>query len=115
MMNKTRSTLLTLALFLSPHAAALAGPPGGIGVLGDSYSDEYQFYPPDRSTARNWVEILAATRGLDFGPFTTHSRGEPRKQGFAYNWARSDATTEDMIKSGQHTGLAQQVARGQVK
>ncbi len=30
-----------------------------IGVLGDSYSDEYQFYPPDRSTAQNWVEILA--------------------------------------------------------
>ena len=104
-------------LILALHSCGLAhaGSPGGIGVLGDSYSDEYQFYPPDRSKARNWVEILAATRGLDFGPFTSHSRGEPRNQGFAYNWARSDATTEDMIKSGQHTGLAQQVARGHVK
>src|SRR4051812_15397706 len=114
MMNTTRSTLLTLALFLSPHAAALAGPLGGIGVLGDSYSDEYQFYPPDRSTARNWVEILATTRGLDFGQFAPASRGEPRNQGYAFNWARSDATTDDLIATGQHTGLAAQVARGEV-
>src|SRR5436190_15393570 len=115
MMNTTRSTLLTLALFLSPQAAALAGPPGGIGVLGDSYSDEYQFYPPDRSTARNWVEILAATRGLDFGRFSTTSRGEPRNAGYAFNWARSDATTDDLIAGGQHTGLAAQVKRGDVQ
>jgi lysophospholipase L1-like esterase len=87
---------------------------GGIGVLGDSYSDEYQFYPPDRSTARNWVEILAATRKLNFGEFSTESRGEPRKEGYAYNWARSDATTEGMIVSGQHSGLAAQVAAGEV-
>src|SRR5437764_3970064 len=114
MMNTTRSTLLTLALFLSPHAAALAGPLGGIGVLGDSYSDEYQFYPPDRSTARNWVEILANARGLNFGRYSVESRGEPRHQGFEFNWARSDATTTDLITSGQHTGLAGQVARGEV-
>ena len=88
---------------------------GRIGVLGDSYSDEYQFYPPDRSLARNWVEILAATRGLDFGEFSDLDRGTPRHQGFAFNWARSDATTEDMIAEGQHLGLAEQVARGEVE
>jgi len=93
---------------------AWAGSPGGIGVLGDSYSDEYQFYPPDRPTARNWVEILARARGLNFGPFTTASRAEPRNQGFAFNWARSDAETEDLIRTGQHIGLAEQVARGEV-
>jgi phospholipase/lecithinase/hemolysin len=87
---------------------------GGIGVIGDSYSDEYQFYPPDRATARNWVEILAATRRLNFGEFSSASRSEPRNQGYAYNWARSDATTESMIVSGQHTGLAAQVAAGEV-
>jgi hypothetical protein len=86
----------------------------GIGVLGDSYSDEYQFYPPDRSTARNWVEILTRARGLNFGKFSTVSRGEPRNQGFAFNWSRSDASTEDMIRTGQHTGLALQVSRGEV-
>ena len=108
-----RLTALLIAL-LTPLAPARAGWRGGIGVLGDSYSDEYQFYPPHRSTARNWVEILAATRGLNFGRFSTQSRGEPRNQGYEYNWARSDATTDDLIVTGQHTGLAAQVARGEV-
>lgn len=97
--------------------ATLCGEPtiaGGIGVLGDSYSDEYQFYPPHRSTARNWVEILAETRGLDFGPMSESSRDEPRNAGFAYNWARSNASSSDLIASGQHTGLAAQMARGEV-
>ena len=108
-----RLTALLIAL-LTPLTPARAGWRGGIGVLGDSYSDEYQFYPPHRSTARNWVEILAATRGLNFGRFSTRSRGEPRNQGYEYNWARSDATTDDLIVTGQHTGLAAQVARGEV-
>jgi hypothetical protein len=104
-----------LCLVLLPDATARDDLGVGIGVLGDSYSDEYQFYPPHRSTARNWVEILAATRRLNFGPFSASSRGEPRNQGFAYNWARSDATSDDLIAQGQHTGLAAQVARGEVK
>ncbi len=107
--------IFVAVLLLVPHTIARAGMLGGIGILGESYSDEYAFYPPDRSTARNWVEILAATRGLDFGRFNEEGRGEPRNGGFAYNWARSDATTEDMIATGQHTGLAAQVARGEVK
>ena len=91
-----RLVALLIAL-LTPLAPASAGWRGGIGVLGDSYSDEYQFYPPHRSTARNWVEILAETRGLNFGRFSPRSRGEPRNQGYEYNWARSDATTDDLI------------------
>lgn len=114
-----RALLHVVSLLLAWTAAAPAGAPkitvGPIGVLGDSYSDEYRFYPPDRSVARNWVEILANTRGLDFGPSSEVGRGEPRNQGFAYNWARSDATTEDMISAGQHTGLAAQIARGEVR
>ena len=111
--NPIRLTLLVIAL-LSPPAAARGEWRGGIGVLGDSYSDEYQFYPPHRSTARNWVEILATTRGLNFGRFSTASRGEPRNQGYEYNWARSDATTDDLIATGQHLGVAAQAARGEV-
>jgi phospholipase/lecithinase/hemolysin len=61
------------------------------------------------------VEILATTRGLDFGPYAEESRGEPRNGGYAHNWARSDATSDDMIRTGQHTGLATQVARGEVE
>jgi hypothetical protein len=108
---RTRWFVLAVGTVLLAFPSAHAG---GIGVLGDSYSDEYQFYSPHRSTARNWVEILAATRGVDFGEFRTEGRGEPRNQGFAYNWARSGATSADMIASGQHTGLAAQVARGEV-
>src|SRR4051812_30594148 len=104
-MVSPRSISAALLLMLATLSAARAGDLGGIGVLGDSYSDEYQFYPPDRSVARNWVEILAAARGLDFGRFTAEGRGEPRNQGYEYNWARSDATTEDLIATGQHTGL----------
>ena len=54
--------VLLAAMVLGPLRGATAGLSGGIGVLGDSYSDEYRFYPPDRSTARNWVEILTETR-----------------------------------------------------
>lgn len=114
-MRRATSRVLGFLCILLPLPATLAGESAGIGVLGDSYSDEYQFYLPDRSTSRNWVEILAATRGLDFGRYTDSRRSEPRNQGFAYNWARSDATTEDLIATGQHTGVARQVAAGELK
>jgi len=82
-----------------------------VGALGDSYTDEYRFYPPDQTLARNWVEILAATRGVNVGKLPTVSRGEPRNQGFAFNWARYDATSGNMIQN-QLPGLASQVAQG---
>lgn len=85
-----------------------------VGALGDSYTDEYRFYAPDRSRARNWVEILAGSRLVNFGPFTTASRGEPRNQGFAFNWARSDATSSQLV-ANQLPGLAAQVRGGQVQ
>jgi phospholipase/lecithinase/hemolysin len=85
-----------------------------VGTLGDSYTDEYRFYPPDLSHARNWVEVLSATRKVDFGKFSPKSRGEPRDQGFAFNWARYGATSSDMIRN-QLPGLAAQVAAGEVK
>lgn len=107
--------IITTSIILVSMAQAKADFPAGVGILGDSYSDEYQFYSPDRSRARNWVEILAETRGVNFGRFQTSSRGEPRNQGFSYNWARSDATTDDLVATGQHTGLAKQVAQGEVQ
>jgi GDSL-like Lipase/Acylhydrolase len=88
--------------------------PGGFGAVGDSLTDEYRFYPPDQSQARNWVEILSQTRKLDFGAFTTRSRGLPRNQGFANDWALSGATSQGVV-GGQLPGLAAQVASGKVK
>lgn len=113
-MRGLKEGILASIMILMPYSPVPAGEIGGIGVLGDSYSDEYQFYAPDRVTSRNWVEILAATRGLNFGEFSTVSRGLPRGQGYEFNWAQSDATTEDLLAAGQHTGLAAQVAAGKV-
>lgn len=104
---------LALATVMA-QSPAFAGAGGRIGVLGDSYSDEYQFYRPHRETARNWVEILATARGVDFGEFRASSWGEPRNEGFEHNWARSGATTSVLLAQKQHLGLAEQVAQGQV-
>ena len=88
----------------------------GIGVLGGSNSDEYRG-DDNRGgeyadTTLGWVEQLAKSRDLNFGEWGEW--GEPRRTGFAYNWARSGATTHEMIEAGQHTGLAQQIAAGEV-
>src|SRR3954451_24802410 len=69
-------------LFLS-HSPGI----DGIGVLGDSYSDEYQFYAPDRSTARNWVEQLAQDSNVSFGKFSAIDPPGAQNEGFGYNWA----------------------------
>ena len=84
----------------------------GIGVIGDSISDEYRFYAPDRATAWNWVEILAASRGLNFGNSILASGGSTGDRRFAYNWSQSGATTTSLIARGQNAGLAAQVAGG---
>lgn len=121
MSRTTLTILLSGLIFTTPQAFAGSGSRpvaksdlGGFGVIGDSYSDEYAFYSPDRASARNWVEILDRARGLNFGDYSERSRGEPRNEGFAYNWARSDAETATMIRDGQHKGLAAQVASGEV-
>jgi phospholipase/lecithinase/hemolysin len=88
----------------------------GIGVMGDSNSDEY--HANDNrggkyaDTTFSWVEILVQARDLNFGAWGSWDK--PRRDGYEYNWARSGATTGSMITSGQHTGIAQQVADGKV-
>ncbi len=88
----------------------------GLGILGDSQSDEYRAddnrganFP---STTQNWVEILANERNVNVGEWGIWN--EPRRSGYAYNWARTGATAASMIESGQHIGLAQQVKNGEV-
>jgi hypothetical protein len=84
--------------------------------MGASNSDEYRT-DDDRGgrygpTTLNWVEQLVRTRRLDFGPSGTW--GEPRRRGYAYNWARSGATAQSLVAMGQHQGVAEQVRRGLV-
>jgi hypothetical protein len=86
---------------------------GPIVALGDSTTDEYQFYPPFKTHARNWVETLAYTEKANLGAFSRVSRGYPRDQGFANNWAYAGATSAQMV-AGQLPGAARQVATGKV-
>ncbi|MDR3634076.1 MAG: SGNH/GDSL hydrolase family protein [Isosphaeraceae bacterium] len=101
-----------IASAVQPNKAA--APAATVGTLGDSYTDEYKFYPPNQSHARNWVEILANTRNVSFGSYSNASRGAPRNQGFAYNWAQDGATSTDMVNN-QLPGLTKQVAAGVVQ
>jgi hypothetical protein len=88
----------------------------GMAVLGDRQSDEYR--ADDwrgnnyASTTLNWVEQLAKYRNVNLGEWG--SREEPRRDGFEYNWARTGATTNSLIESGQHTGAAEQIKEGKV-
>jgi phospholipase/lecithinase/hemolysin len=85
----------------------------GIGFLGDSYTDEYQFYPI-RDTAKNYVELLAQQRDLNFGPFSASDDNAVGHHGYAYNWAISGATSSDMITE-ELPGLVKQVHSHKVR
>lgn len=86
----------------------------GIAVIGDSDSDEYQFHPPHRSTALNYVQLLAESRDVNFGSFTTRPRGTPRGPGYSFNWARGGDTSSRALADGQLAGAAAQVAGNKV-
>ena len=108
----------TLVVQETPSATPLPAttPIVGLGVLGDSNSDEY--HADDQRGGEfaaqtfNWVELVVNLRELNLGPWGTWD--EPRRTGYEYNWSRSGATVHDAIVSGQHTGLAEQVAKGEV-
>ena len=87
-----------------------ADPIVGLGILGDSFSDEYS----DQSLnyAQNWVELLAGQRQVDIG--ATGSWGEPRRAGFEFDWGRADATSSDLVNQGQTLGVLGQIAQGDV-
>ncbi len=88
----------------------------GVGILGDSFYDEYQGTDARggqyHDVTFNLVELLARNRPFYLGPWGDWS--EPRRTGYAFNWARSGATSKTMIEMGQHTGVAAQIAAGDV-
>jgi hypothetical protein len=101
---------------LSPHRVSASASIVGLGVMGDSGSDEYRA-DDNRggayaATTLNWVELLHQKRQIDVGAWGT--RPGPRRTGYEYNWARSGARAADVVAQGQHTGLAQQVRSGRV-
>ena len=93
------------------------GAPVRLGIMGDSNSDEYRADENNRggryaSTTLNWDEQLQRYRGIDIGRWGSWSG--TRRSGYEYNWALTGATAEDVVKTGQAAGLAQQVAAGKV-
>jgi len=85
-----------------------------IAALGDSLTDEYQFYAPYLTAAENWPEIIANLRPnrANFGAFSTSSRGETRNQGYTQDWARYGATASGTDISGGGTTFVQQYEGG---
>ncbi len=84
--------------------------PVRLGILSDSSTDEYQG-SDNRGGAYhavtfNWVEQLVRAGRVDLGEWGNYD--EPRRTGYERNWARSGATAESLLTSGQHTGLAAQ-------
>jgi hypothetical protein len=97
-----------------PRASAPSLP--GFGVMGDSDTDEYRADDGRGgsygATTFNWVELLSRYRGLNFGSWG--ARAYPRRSGYEFNWALSGARADDVLSGGQASGLAQQVANGDV-
>ncbi|MBL0926584.1 MAG: hypothetical protein IBJ11_02890 [Phycisphaerales bacterium] len=101
-------TLAMLLMLAAPAAAQVTG----LGVMGDSLSDEYaeETYG---SYAQNWPTFLSGLpAGVSLGPTAAAAGqsggtwGEPRRSGYQFNWARSGASSATLISQGQHTGLA---------
>lgn len=98
------------------------------GFLGDSQTDSYQdpshgpeltgrgpphqpITPGGPGGVLNWLEILVHADRINPGAWGSFS--EPRRDDYAYNWARSGAQSPGVI-SDQLSGLAAQVAAGTV-
>ncbi len=100
----------------APDPTPYSAPFVGLAIIGDSTQDEYAADNPRgaeyAATTRNWVELLVEQRGVNLGPWGT--RDEPRRSGYEYNWARSGATTSQLLHWGQHTGTAEQARAGLV-
>jgi hypothetical protein len=85
-----------------------------LAIMGDSSADEYRgtdnrggAYAP---TTFNWVELLARHQKINVGAWGNYS--EPRRTGYAWNFARSGATAQTLVSGGQHFGVAAEIANG---
>lgn len=120
------ATLRSRILAARQSAWASFYPVAGISlaIFGDSSSDEYRANDARGgtfgATTFNWAELLVLLRSVNLGTWGT--RTEPRRTGYAQNWARSGEVMGEVhnggassaIIAGQHTGIAAQVTSGAV-
>jgi hypothetical protein len=75
-----------------------------VAALGDSVTDEYQFYAPYRTAAVNWPDIISTLRPtqVDFGTYsaTGAGRGQTRNQGYAQDWALQGMAAQGVDLAG---------------
>lgn len=90
---------------ITKEATALVG----LAIVGDSTQDEYAA-PENNRPAVNWVEHLVRS-GLPVG--TWGGWGEPRRNGYEFNWARSGAVSYNALVD-QVPGVLSQIQSGRV-
>jgi len=87
-----------------------------IAALGDSLTDEYEFYAPYRTAAENWPEIISNLRPsqVSLGTFsaTGAGRGQTRNQGYADDWALPGSTAQGNNLLGYLTTFANEYNGG---
>src|SRR5689334_20805478 len=71
-------------------------PISSLGVAGDDLSDEYAV--ETYNYGRSWTEVLHDIDSLNLGPAGSYA--EPRRDGYAYNWARSGADSTTLLADG---------------
>lgn len=104
--------LLACRLCSSVHAVPIK-----LGIIGDSLSDEHfeSSYSTAGTYSQNWVQQLVQYNSVDVGPTAQQASqpgntwGEPRRTGYAYNYARYADSTSTLLSDNQHTGLAGQI------
>lgn len=117
-MHRTNLFLLAGTIALMGSAAHASAQVFRLGAIGDSLTDEYS--EETYSYAKNWTMQLVLFRAVNMGPTAQAASqpggtwGEPRRTGYASNWARSGADSATLLSQGQHTGLAAQVGPGGV-
>ncbi|MFT3882812.1 MAG: SGNH/GDSL hydrolase family protein [Gemmatales bacterium] len=93
---------------------------GGLGVFGDSMSDEY--FDFGLGYAKNWVEQAKLIRNVNVGQTATQAGqaggtwGSPRNTGYAANWALAGATSSSLlgIVNSNSAAITAQVSSGQI-
>lgn len=93
----------------------------GLGVAGDSWSDEYA--NETYNYAQNWEELLRTQRGVDLGtpvnfaPPDDPVNGDPtefRRVGTSFNYAFTGATALDLLIQAQDINISSQFSAGEV-
>ena len=107
---------LCLLTYCTSYGPPLSARPINLGVMGDSFSDEYRaddnragdsYDGKYAATTLNWLELLVKYRNINTGRWGIW--GDSRRTGYEYNWALSGSTASDVIQNGQAAGLAEQV------